>query len=86
MLWLRCGIDEWHLDCRAGGELDLNRSIATPKDHDFIAAVKRKDDDRFEFFLAPNCTKAFDSDVALNDYLRALGLEQISIIPRTKVQ
>jgi hypothetical protein len=84
-LWLRCGVDEWHLDCRAGGELDLNRSVATPKNHDFIAAVRRKDDGKFEFFISPSYTKVFDSNAALNDYLRALGVEEIEIIPNTQV-
>ena len=84
-LWLRCGVDEWHLDCLAGGELDLNRSLATPKNHDFIASVRRKeDDDRFEFVLSPSCRKVFDSNVALNNYLRALGLEEIGITPPDK--
>jgi hypothetical protein len=77
-LWLRCGVDEWHLDCRAGGELDLERSIASPRDHDFIAAVRRKEDNRLEFFISTSSrTKVFDSDAGLNDYLRALGLEEI---------
>ncbi len=84
-MWLRCGVDEWHLDCRVGGDLDLNRSMATTKNHDFIAAVRRKeDDDRFEFFLPPSYRKVFDSNVAFNDYLRALGLEEIGIPPPDK--
>jgi hypothetical protein len=79
-LWLRCGIDEWHLDCRAGGELDLTRSVATPKSHDYIAAVRRKEDvHRFEFFLTTSSDpRVFDSGAALNGYLRALGLEEIA--------
>jgi hypothetical protein len=84
-LWLRCSVDEWHLDCRAGAELDLNRSVATPKDHDFIAGVRRKDDDRFEVFISPSRTKVFDSNEALNDYLRAVGLEEIGITPRKQL-
>ena len=84
-MWLRCGFDEWHLDCQAGAELDLNRSVATPKNHDFIAAVRRKDDDKFEIFISPSYTRVFDSNAALNSYLRALGLEEIGIIPRTQV-
>lgn len=81
-------MDEWHLDCRAGGELDLNRSVATPKNHDFIAAVRRKgDDNRFEFFISPSYTKVFDSNVTLNDYLKAVGLEEIGIpTPKTQVR
>ena len=78
-MWLRCGIDEWHLDCRAGGDLDLSRSMSTLRNHDFIAAVRRKDDDSFEFFLSPSYTKVFGSSAALNDYLRALSLEEIAI-------
>lgn len=79
MLWLRCGFDEWHLDCRAGGDIDLSRSLATPKGHDFIAAVKRKGDGSIDFFIEPSITKAFDSNEELNEYLRALGMEEISI-------
>jgi len=68
------------LDCQAGGELDLDRSVATPKSHDYIAAVRRnEDDDRFEFFIAPSQAKFFDSSATLNRYLRALGLEEIGI-------
>ena len=78
-MWLRCGVDEWHLDCRAGGELDLDRSVATPKNHDFIAAVRRKEDYSFEFFVAPSShTRVFDTIVTLNEYLKALGLEEIA--------
>lgn len=82
-MWLRCGVDEWHLDCQAGGEVDLSRSVATPKNHDFIAAVRRKDD-RLEFFISPSYTRVFDSSAALNSYLKALGLEEISITPLPK--
>lgn len=81
-MWLRCGIDEWHLDCLAGGDLDLSRSVTTPKNHDFIAAVRRKND-RIEFFISASQTKIFDSNAALNDYLRAVGLEEISITPKS---
>ena len=77
-MWLRCGIDEWHLDCRAGAELDLSKSVVTAKNHDFIAAVMRKND-RLEFFLSTSQTKVFHSYEALNDYLRALGLEEVSV-------
>lgn len=84
-MWLRCGVDEWHLDCLVGAELDLNRSVATPKNHDFIASVRRKDDDRFELFISESSTKVFDSNAALNDYLGALGLEEIGISPKTQV-
>ena len=78
-MWLRCGIDEWHLDCTAGGELDLDRSVATPKSHDYIAAIRRRDDGKFEFSISPVQAKLFDSSAALNDYLRALGLQAIGI-------
>jgi hypothetical protein len=77
-LWLRCGVDEWHLDCQVGGEIDLNRSMVTSKNHDFIAAVRRKDD-RLELFISSSYTRVFDSSAELNNYLRALGLEEISI-------
>ena len=80
-MWLRCGIDEWHLDCEAGAELDLNKSVATPRHHDYIAAVRRNDDDTFELSIPPSYTKVFDSNAALNDYLKALGLEEIVGIP-----
>ena len=76
-MWLRCGVDEWHLDCRVGGDLELDRSVATPRNHDFIAAVTRKQDGRFELIISPSYARVFDSKVALNDYLRALGLEGI---------
>jgi len=81
-LWLRCSIDEWHLDCRAGAELDLSRSVVTRKGHDYIAAVRRKEDNRFEFFISPSSLgkKVFDSGAALIYYLRALGLEELSAI------
>ncbi|MDG7000757.1 MAG: hypothetical protein JRN15_16815, partial [Nitrososphaerota archaeon] len=70
----------------AGAELDLDRSMAISRNHDFIAAVGRKDDDKFEFFVSPSKTKVFDSAAALNDYLRALGLEEIgTIAPHTQV-
>lgn len=59
----------------------MDRSIATPKNHEFIAAIRRKDDDRFEFYLSPAYTKVFDSTAALNDYLKALGLEKLGIAP-----
>jgi len=74
-LWLRCGIDEWHLDCMAGGELDLDRSVSTPKNHDYIAVIRRREDGKFEFSISPAQTKLFNSNAALNDYLRALGLQ-----------
>ena len=82
-MWLRCGIDEWHLDCRSGAELDLDKAVATPKSHDYIAAVKRKDGSRFELSIAPSFARVFDSNDALNDYLRALGLEEVGITPKT---
>lgn len=82
-LWLRCSIDEWHLDCRAGAELDLEKAVATPKSHDYIAAVRRKDGGRFELSISLSFTRVFDSNDALNDYLRALGLEEVSITPKT---
>ncbi len=78
-MWLRCSVSEWHLDCLAGAELDLDRSVATRKDHDFIAAVRRKDDDRFELFVSPSYTRVFDSEASLNGYLRDLGLEEIGV-------
>lgn len=81
-MWLRCGIDEWHLDCQAGGELDLSRSASKSKEHDFIAAVRRKEDNRFEFFVSPSYTRMFDSNETLSEYLRALGMEEIgTVIP-----
>lgn len=62
--------------------LDLNSSVATHKGHDYIAAVRRKEDDgRFEFVIPPSHTKVFDTNTALNDYLRALGLEELTITP-----
>ena len=73
-------VDEWHLDCQMGGDVDLNRSVATPKNHDFIAAVMRKDD-KLELFISQSHTKFFDSSEALNSYLKALDLEEIGIIP-----
>lgn len=78
-LWLRCKVDEWHLDCLAGADLDLNRSVATSRNHDFIAAVRRMEDGNgLVFFLSPSSnTKTFESNSALNDYLRAVGLEEI---------
>ena len=79
-MWLRCGVDEWHLDCQMGGDVDLDRSTATPKSHDFIAAVMRKDDG-LELFIPPSHTKVFDSNATLNGYLKALGVEEIGIIP-----
>jgi hypothetical protein len=78
-LWRRCDIDEWHLDCQAGGDLDLSRAVATPKNHDFIAAVTRREGGRLELLVPPSYTKVFDSNAALNDYLRALGLVELSI-------
>lgn len=83
-MWLRCGVDEWHLDCLAGADLDLNSSLATPKNHDFIAAVRRKDDDRFELFISDSHRRVFDSNAALNDHLRALGLKEIGISPESQ--
>jgi nicotinamidase-related amidase len=63
-----------------GGEVDLNRSVTTPKSHDFIAAVRRKDD-RFELFIPPSYTRVFDSNAALDSYLKALGIEETGITP-----
>ena len=83
-MWLRCGVDEWHLDCLAGADLDLNSSVATPKNHDFIAAVRRKDNDRFELFISDSNKRVFDSSEALNDYLLALGLKEIGISPKSR--
>lgn len=82
-MWLRCGIDEWHLDCLAGAELDLSRSVSTPKSHDYIAAVKRGDDG-LEFSISGSNTKVFHSNTALNDYLRVLGLEELNITPKSQ--
>ena len=80
-MWRRCSFDEWHLDCEAGGVLDLNSAIATRKDHDYIAAVRRKEDGTLEFVISSSQTKAFDSNSALNGYLRALGLEELTVVP-----
>ncbi|MEM2211226.1 MAG: hypothetical protein QW372_03115 [Nitrososphaerales archaeon] len=77
-MWFRCGIDEWHLDCLAGGEINLKESKVIKRDHDFIASVKRKND-KLELLIPPNYTKVFDSIKALNDYLKALGLEEINL-------
>ena len=82
-MWLRCSVSEWHLDCLAGAELDLNRAVATLRNHDFIAAVRRKDDGRFEFFISSSSTRVFESNEALNQYLRALGLEEIGLTPNS---
>jgi hypothetical protein len=68
----------WHLDCQAGGDIDLTETGVKVKDHDFIASIERKDG-RLELFIPPSYTKAFDSNEALNDYLEALGLEEISL-------
>ena len=83
-MWLRCGVDEWHLDCLAGADLDLNRSVATPKSHDYIAAVRRRDDGRFELFIPDSYNRVFDSNTALNEYLMALGLKEIAISPKNE--
>ena len=61
--------------------LDLNSSIATRKGHDYIVAVRRKEDDKLEFVISPSHSKVFDTNAALNDYLRALGLEELAITP-----
>jgi hypothetical protein len=49
-----------------------------PKNHDFIAAVRRKDDDRFELLISPSYKRGFETNAALNEYLRALGLEEFN--------
>ena len=77
-MWFRCGIDVWHLDCQVGGEIDLTLNKVTSKNHDFIAAVRRKDD-RLELFIPPSYTRVFDSNTSLNSYLEDLGLEEISL-------
>jgi hypothetical protein len=77
-LWFRCGVDEWHLDCQKGGEINLDRNEVTPKDHDFIAAIRRNDGG-LELFISSSRTKVFNSNAALNNYLRTLGLEEISL-------
>jgi len=59
--------------------------VATPKNHDFIAAVKRKnedDTDKYELSISPSFTRVFNSNAALNDYLTALGLEEIRVAPK----
>jgi len=79
-LWFRCEIDVWHLDCLFGGEIDLSNNKVISKGHDFIVSVKRKGD-KLELFISSSCNKVFDSNEALNNYLRALGLEEISLPP-----
>lgn len=61
-----------------GAELDLSRSVAMAKNHDYIAAITRKDG-KLEFAISASQTKVFHSNSALNDYLKALGLEEVSI-------
>ncbi|MCX8191612.1 MAG: hypothetical protein N3F06_02245, partial [Nitrososphaerales archaeon] len=78
-MWFRCGIDEWHLECLAGGEIDLKERKVITRDHDFIASVKKRGN-KLELFVPPNYIKVFDSIEALNSYLKALGLEEI-ILP-----
>jgi hypothetical protein len=77
-LWLRCGVDVWHLDCRVGGVIDLAESRVEASEHDYIAAVTRRGE-KIELYIPPSYTKVFDSKEALNKYLRALGLEEIDL-------
>ncbi len=77
-MWLRCGVDVWHLDCRAGGEINLAEGRAEVKEHDFIASVTRRGG-KLELFIPPSYTKLFDSDKLLNNYLKKLGLEEINL-------
>lgn len=77
-MWFRCGVDVWHLDCKAGGEINLAEGKVEPKGHDFIASVTRKGD-KLELFIPPSYIKIFDSNESLNEYLKKLGLEEIHI-------
>ncbi|MEM1994459.1 MAG: hypothetical protein QXW32_03150 [Nitrososphaerales archaeon] len=77
-MWVRCGVDVWHLECRAGGEINLAEGKVEAKCHDFIASVTRRGD-RLELFIPPSYTKIFDSNKSLNEYLKKVGLEEVNI-------
>jgi hypothetical protein len=77
-MWFRCGVDVWHLDCRVGGILDLERGRVERGEHDYIAAVTRKGE-KYELHIPPSHLKIFDSKDSLIKYLRALGLEEIDL-------
>ena len=77
-LWFRCGVDVWHLDCRAGGVINLAESEVKITDHDYIASITKKGE-RLELHIPPSYTKTFDTKDSLNNYLRALGLEEMDI-------
>lgn len=77
-MWSRCGIDTWHLDCLIGATIDINNCIVKSRDHDYIAAIVRKDN-RFILYIPPSFEKVFESIEALNYYLKKLGLEEIEL-------
>ncbi|MEM3383879.1 MAG: hypothetical protein QW698_07580 [Nitrososphaerales archaeon] len=78
VLWFRCGINVWHLDCLVGGEINLKEEKAIMRDHDFIASITKKDEG-LELFIPPSYTKIFKSILELNNYLEAIGLEEINL-------
>lgn len=77
-MWFRCGIDEWHLDCLIGGKINLKEGSVSVKGHDFIASIRRKGR-RLVLTIPPSYTKIFESNEELNRYLKALGLEELTL-------
>jgi len=77
-MWLRCGVDVWHLDCRVGGVIDLEKIRVKISEHDYIAAVIKRGE-KLELHIPPSYIKVFDSKDSLNNFLRALGLEEIDL-------
>ena len=41
-MWLRCGVDVWHLDCKVGAVMDIAESRVKISEHDYIAAVMKR--------------------------------------------
>jgi len=77
-MWLRCGVDVWHLDCKVGGVMDIGESRVERREHDYIAAVMKRGE-KLELHIPPSYIKVFDSKDSLNNFLRALGLEEIAL-------
>ncbi|MFQ5941762.1 MAG: hypothetical protein ACE5KA_08720 [Nitrososphaerales archaeon] len=72
MVWLRHGVDIWHLDCHLSDDK-----------HDFIASVTRSKESFVLKIGSPSeqkmVKKSFTSITSLNEYLRVIGIEQLQL-------
>lgn len=74
-MWLRHGVDEWHLDCEVEGE--AHRPLASVRRSANTLTLTIPEDEGKTF------TRTFPTTEMLNSFLGELGLETLKTDPLT---